>query len=678
MKKAVIFLVLCILIILTACGRQAQPDTTTEYDMYYTASEEEPTTVVVYNEIVTEPKEATVSEESRYENLAKLAKVWGFAKYTHLSFITGEKCWDTELLQLIPIVYEAHPDDVNVILYEWFVSLGEDGYDLEYGHDFVWADFLAGWVDWMANMPEHEAEAMEMYNDGIWTSSARDDWLNTIKTYYDFFAAIIETGYDYDWLSFLAFAQIEIPEFAATFSTHGDVWRPMADLSWINYDYLGSLAVHLSRFDGIATVDRSSAPATFDGVGNSVFTNQQTHAGMDFSDTSYRLLGLFRLWNAMNYYFPHLDVLDVMWNDLLLEFIPKMLESTDRLSYELTIARMAHYLQDAHIHFERATFFADKFGQYVAPVELIAVEGRLVVYQTSAHANPLERGDIIVGINGRDIEDVVADMRPFLSYPNDEKALAFLAGRVFIGIPAGGYHALRSHTRNMEVDVLRNDVEMTLHVDGFTSSVRFSPRARQSHVLLDNNIGLINPSVDGDVRNIMEDFAETDGMIIDLRQRPIGNFFLEMRQYLMEEPVPFAYIAFPSQTHPGARLDVPINQYIPRSPHAFVYDRPVVLLMDEQTFSHPEWVIMSFRVAPNVTVIGPFSMGSNGNVTSLPLPGGITMFYTGLGVYTPEGEQTHRIGLAPDIHVDRTIQGIAEGRDELMEAAIRHIIQANE
>jgi C-terminal processing protease CtpA/Prc len=378
----------------------------------------------------------------------------------------------------------------------------------------------------------------------------------------------------------------------------------------------------------------------------------------------------------MNYYFPHLDVLDIVWNDLLLEFIPKMLEDTDRLSYELTIAAMAHHLQDAHVRFDGATFVTDKFGRYVAPVQLIAVEGRLVVYETSGVGNPLEVGDVILGVNSRGIDEITAEMRPFFSYPNAEKALAFIAGRWVDGIPTSyrGHHALRSHTRDIEIDILRGDVEMAVNVNGVTNVGGFSPAATRSHVLLDNNIGLINPSISGNVRNIMDTFASTDGIIIDLRQRPIGNFYLEMRQYLMEEPLPFANLSSPSQTHPGGRVDVPINQSLPRSPNAFIYDRPIVLLMDEQTFSHPEWVIMSFRGAPNVTVMGPYSMGSNGNITSLPLPGGITMWYTGLGVYTLEGGQTHRIGLAPDIRVDRTIQGIKEGRDELMDAAIHYIM----
>ena len=42
-----------------------------------------------------------------------------------------------------------------------------------------------------------------------------------------------------------------------------------------------------------------------------------------------RLLGLFRVWNAIEYYFPYLDIMDESWHDLLREFIPKMLQASD-------------------------------------------------------------------------------------------------------------------------------------------------------------------------------------------------------------------------------------------------------------------------------------------------------------------------------------------------------------
>lgn len=47
--------------------------------------------------------------------------------------------------------------------------------------------------------------------------------------------------------------------------------------------------------------------------------------------------------------------------------------------------------------------------------------------------------------------------------------------------------------------------------------------------------------------------------------------------------------------------------------------------------------------------------------------------YTAQGIYTPDGGQTQRIGVSPDIEVKKTIEGIKEGRDEVKEAAVEYL-----
>jgi C-terminal processing protease CtpA/Prc len=44
-----------------------------------------------------------------------------------------------------------------------------------------------------------------------------------------------------------------------------------------------------------------------------------------------------------------------------------------------------------------------------------------------------------------------------------------------------------------------------------------------------------------------------------------------------------------------------------------------------------------------------------------------------LGIYYPDGKETQRVGIVPDIEVKPTIQGVREGRDELMEKAVELI-----
>ena len=213
-------------------------------------------------------------------NLQKLCKVWGFAKYTHPAFLTGQMDWDAELLKLMPIVHNAGEKETNSILFEWFTGLGYDGYG-SLGEDSKLANIDDSRLHFMANM------------------------------------------------------------------------------DWINAKYLGEpLAAVLSRFQELPNMDRSAAPVSFDYLHNSAHSNEMPHDNMDYSDTGYRLLGLFRLWNAINYYFPYLDIIDYDWNDLLLEYIPIMLDGTDKASYESTLASLADKLDDAHIFFSR-TLYSD-------------------------------------------------------------------------------------------------------------------------------------------------------------------------------------------------------------------------------------------------------------------------------------------------------------------------------
>jgi hypothetical protein len=49
---------------------------------------------------------------------------------------------------------------------------------------------------------------------------------------------------------------------------------------------------------------------------------------------------------------------------------------------------------------------------------------------------------------------------------------------------------------------------------------------------------------------------------------------------------------------------------------------------------------------------------------------------SGIGVFYPDKRPTQRIGIVADIAARPTIQGIRSGRDEVLEAALRHILGA--
>jgi len=610
------------------------------------------------------------------ENLAKLAKVWGFTMYTHQVFLLGERCWDEELLALIPIVRFADEDDVNDILYTWFIGLGDDGYDLDYS---TFRSIL------LRDFPDHHNVILDFFED-----TNNHNWTPVEKLHEELW--LLNTGFEMNL-------------------------RPMANLSWINEDFLGRpLATVLSRFNMIQVADREMAPVYFDGIGNSVFTNKERFVDIDYADSNYRLLGLFRLWNAVKYFFPYLDIIDYDWSELLREYIPKMLEGADKFSYEVTLVTMASKLQDAHIHFLRGSvamglellshlpiemeIIEQLFGSYFAPVVLREAGGHLVV--SNINPSGLRRGDIILRVNDTDIGEITDAMLQYLPFPNDDKALAYLVR---------GHIVLRQHsdTTPMAIDVYRFGEELRVYVNtvaenSFHYIWHYANTVSDAHKFLENNIGLINPSMiiveemfrNSVLHNIMNEFRNVDinGMIVDLRQFPPGIDYI-LAEYLLKKRTHFVTISNPYGFVPGVFVDsfrgysgfgTLSNLIFEFAEVGYIFDFEwtfcsyfhglnVVLLMNESAQSHGEFTVMALRDGVNITVMGTNSIGANGNVIYLPLPGSIVVTLTGLGIYASDGGQTQRIGLSPDIYVPRTIEGIRDGRDELMEAAVQFLLE---
>lgn len=452
-----------------------------------------------------------------------------------------------------------------------------------------------------------------------------------------------------------------------------------ADLSWTtDKAYLGeSLVTGLSQLKEIASIrDRSKAPVDFiksevHPSGVTTFLNEKTYEDMDYSDTNYRLLGLFRCWNAFEYYFPYLDIMDDNWSDVLSEFIPEMMKGTDKQSYELTLAAMSSKIHDAHVYFENKEFLTKEFGQYTAPAIISKAEGKLVVLEVLDNTCPLLPGDILLQVNGKTIDDIIAHRKQYLSITTDEKILGVLGNRI-----------LCSHYETMEITVMRDHKELTLTVKGSEEYVPKYKEPEVSHEFLDENIGLINPGAlsPSEIFEIMDKFKNTDGLIVDLRQYPSDYIALSLASYLVEEYTSFVLASHPSKAVPGTFLKSEIlsSGYVPNLiDSVYYYENKVVVLIDECTWSQPEYTTMSLRNGKNVVTMGENSIGADGDLIWLPLPGGNSVAFSSIGVFGPDGGQTQRIGLAPDIYVSRTIAGIKEGRDEFLEAAIQYILDNN-
>ena len=463
----------------------------------------------------------------------------------------------------------------------------------------------------------------------------------------------------------------------------------ITDTSWTtDAGYLGEeLAGDLGKLGEVPHIKVSTAPVQYitvnllSEVTGPIFRENDLK-DMDHSDVRFRLLGLFRLWNAVEYYFPYHNLLEKDWVSTLDEFIPRMLAGGEGLpdgftpgmlalmggedlqSYAAAITALLVRMNDFHVGF-------GILGTTYAPVPVMEAEGKLVVSGT-AEGCPLLPGDVILEVNGRDVYAFAETLKEYLPYSRDEVYLS--RNRVHILSLAGDGKA------QLEVSVLREGREETFPCTWVSAeeapSVTYA-QPQEVYEILEGNIGLVNPALlsTANQYGVMEELRDTDGLVIDLRQYP--NLFPKtFPAYFVPESTPAFIHLKPSQAVPGVYIKTVSNVgCLPedRERGVYYYDKPAVVLVDEFSQSGSEWMAWAVGKGEHVVLMGGNTSGALDGITNLSIPGYFAYQFTAIGAYTDDGGQIQRTGLTPDIPVSRTIQGIREGRDELMEAAVEYI-----
>lgn len=395
------------------------------------------------------------------------------------------------------------------------------------------------------------------------------------------------------------------------------------------------------------------------------FKNEKAYNNMKYDDSGYKLLSLFRYWNIIEYYYPYKDIIEENWDSVLTEFIPKFIETKDELEYKLAVEGLATKIHDPHAMVSDTNGTLDKYrGDKYAPIEFGLIENQIVIKNVLPKYEKeckLKKGDIVLKINDKDIFEVIKEKSKYASLSKKSAIVNRLQ-----------YELFATSKDSMNLTIKRDDNKITQNVKCYPDINMFDID-EDSHKLIDKNIGYINPGEleEGEIDKIMDKFMDTKGLIVDLRYYPSDFIVYSLGKYLMPKEVTFAKTSVPNQSVPGEFIlyeDLKVG-----SDNKNYYKGKVMILMNERSQSQSEFTVMSLRNAPNAKVIGSDSIGTDGNVASFSLPGGVNTLITGVGIYNPDKSQTQRVGIKPDIYIEPTIQGIKEGRDELLEKAIEII-----
>lgn len=447
------------------------------------------------------------------------------------------------------------------------------------------------------------------------------------------------------------------------------------DTSWIeDAAYLGSdLSGYLCRLSQVLVSDRRDSYAYLDGRDGLISFDNEQFLTFDPQDDGAKLLSLFRFWNIYEYYSPNQALTIQDWDEVLRQAIPKMPSADTQKEYVLSIAETAALTGDAHISVSDPADTVDTYyGTFFLPCSFLTIDGKVVVSDATAPdtGDRLEPGDVIESIDGTTIEERIQTLSRYTPLPETDKFAVALSSSL-----------LRTSGSTSEVVVTRGSEELTLHVNALQDSFtqEDSPRSK---LIEDGQIGYISPvmSSEEELIETMNKMEGTKGLIIDLRMYPSNLIRFSLPEYLMTESAEFAQVSFPNPVSPGSFITSPqscgtVSKRNGYAKDRFHYEGKVIILMDETTMSRAEYTVMALRQAPGAVVVGTPSCGADGDVVSVTLPGNVSMNISSRGIYTPEGGQTQRIGLEPDIPCAPTIEGIKEGRDELIEKATEIILE---
>jgi len=181
----------------------------------------------------------------------------------------------------------------------------------------------------------------------------------------------------------------------------------------------------------------------------------------------------------------------------------------------------------------------------------------------------------------------------------------------------------------------------------------------------------LDQATTGDLERAMDKLERALGIVFDLRGYP-GEAGIELMQHLIDAPATSQRWIVPIVKRPD-REDVQWSQLegwalVPKKPRL---SGKIVFLTDGRAISYAESIMGIVEHYKFGEIVGSTTAGTNGNVNPFTLPGGFLVSFTGMIVLKHNGSRHHGVGIAPTVPVAPTAAGIAAGKDEVLEKAIK-------
>jgi hypothetical protein len=379
------------------------------------------------------------------------------------------------------------------------------------------------------------------------------------------------------------------------------------------------------------------------------------------NDRTTRLADVALAWTVFQHFYPYFDVVETNWPAELDKALLRAAKDKTERAFLDTLRLLVSALHDGH----GSVLHSSKDRSHHLPLVWDWVEDQLVITSSdAARAAGLEAGDVVLSLNGKPAAQALAAEEGLTSSATPQ----FLVWRTLQQLLAGPRdEAVRMKVRK----VGGKTVQVTVRRSDPATGTLMDPRPG---VIVEVRPGIfyvdINQVTDALFNAALGSLSKAKGVIFDLRGYPRNVSTVILQHLVRDGNARSAQFLVPRILFPD-RQDVTWNDggwSLPPSPPRL--ESRIAFLTGGGAISYAETymgIVENYRLAE---IVGGPTAGTNGNVNPFVLPGGYRLFWTGMKVLKHDGSQHHGVGIHPTVPVERTIQGITEGRDEILEKAI--------
>ncbi len=382
--------------------------------------------------------------------------------------------------------------------------------------------------------------------------------------------------------------------------------------------------------------------------------------GYSGNDRATRLADVALIWNVLEHFFPYFDVVNVDWDRQLRISLSRAAGDKDGLAFLTTMRQMIAALKDGH---GRVGYSSDP-NVYAVPVLFDLVEGKVVVVNAlQGKADGLKPGDVVDSINGRPASEVITEIESTVSAATPQ-------WRTFAAMETLRYGAkgskllltVRTGTsppRNVEIECGPGSNDL--------SEIRPAKIAEVKPRIFYIDLGRIS---DDDFKQALPQLVNAQGIVFDLRGYPsVSPMVLT---HLTDKPLRSARWMVPIITEPDQKekIDYNTDGRWDLKPEAPRLSAKIAFLTDGRAISYAESYMGIVEAYQLGSIVGETTAGTNGNVNPVVLPGGYTVVWTGMKVLKHDGSTHHGVGIKPTLRISKTINGLTNGKDEQLDAAI--------